>query len=297
MKLSTFRADMLLTITALIWGTAFVFQKTGMEHLGPHGFNGVRFILGSLALTPLTLLSLRRSAAAPYDNRPGFSTYLKGGLLAGFALFCGAGLQQVGLMTTTAGNAGFITGLYVVLTPMIGLAFGQRTGWGTWLGGMVALVGLYFLCITGEFTISHGDLLVLASSVFWASHMLIIGWLAPKMNPIALAQAQFMVCGLLSLGTGLAIETVTLEGIIGARDSILYCELMSTGVAYTLQVVAQQEAKPAHASIILSLEAVFAVGAGYLFLGELLGGQAFIGCGLMLAGMIVAQLKPLQRAR
>ncbi|MBU1249209.1 MAG: DMT family transporter [Proteobacteria bacterium] len=292
MKTAILRADALLLLTALIWGTAFVFQKTGMEHLGPYGFNGVRFILGSLALTPLTLLTLRKSAAAPYDNRPGPMTYLKGGLLAGCALFGGAALQQVGIVTTSAGNAGFITGLYVILTPMMGLFFRQRPGWGTWLGGVLAVIGLFFLCITGDLTIAHGDLMVLFSAFFWAAHLLVIGWLAPKMNPIALAQAQFMVCGLLSLGTGLAIETISWEGILGARNSILYCGLMSTGVAYTLQVVAQREANPAHASIILSLEAVFAAVAGWLLLGELLGTQALFGCALMLTGMIISQLKP-----
>lgn len=292
MKAHTLKADGLLMITALIWGTAFVFQKTGMEHLGPFGFNGVRFILGSLALTPLTYFSLRRSAASPYDNRPTLFTYIKGGLLAGTALFGGAALQQVGIVTTTAGNAGFITGIYVILTPMMGLAFGQRTGKGTWFGGIMAVAGMYMLCINGDFTIATGDLWVLCSAFFWAAHVLILSYLAPRMNPIALAQAQFMVCGLLSLPFGFATEVITWQAIFAASDAILYCGLISTGVAYTLQVVAQQDADPAHAVIILSMEAVFAAVAGWLMLGEVLGMQALIGCGLMLAGMIISQLKP-----
>ncbi|MGE4504427.1 MAG: DMT family transporter [Desulfovibrionaceae bacterium] len=292
MNISTIRADGLLILTALIWGTAFVFQKTGMDHLGPYAFNGIRFVLGSLALTPLTVLSLRRSAPERYAKKPGPGTYALGGLLAGCALFGGAALQQVGIITTTAANAGFITGLYVILTPIIGLAFGQRPGWGTWLGGVLAVAGLYFLCITGELAIAEGDLYVLVGAVFWSAHLLAIGWLAPRMNPIALAQAQFLVCGLLSLGVALATEPITWTGVLGAADSILYCGLMSTGVAYTLQVVAQQEADPAHASIILSLEAVFAAAAGWVWLDETLGMRALVGCSLMLAGMILSQLKP-----
>ncbi len=277
--------------TAIIWGSAFVFQKSGMDHIGPFAFNGIRFILGSLALTPLTMLSLKREAAAPYDKRPSLKIYVQGGIMAGCALFGGAALQQLGIVSTTAGNAGFITGLYVVITPMMGLAFGQRPGMGTWIGGLLAVAGLYFLCITGDFSIARGDLLIILGSFFWSAHLLLIGWLAPRMNPIALAQAQFMVCGLLSLGTALCVETITLTGIMGAGTAILYCGLMSTGVAYTLQVVAQQEANPAHASIILSLEAVFAAAAGWIVLSETLGTQALFGCTLMLTGMILSQLK------
>jgi drug/metabolite transporter (DMT)-like permease len=292
MKTATVKSDLLLLTTALIWGTAFVFQKTGMDHLGPFAFNGIRFILGSLALTPLTLFSLRRSAPVEYQTAPGPGTYLKGGLLAGLALFGGAALQQVGIVTTTAANAGFITGLYVILTPLMGLFFRQRPGWGTWIGGVLAVAGLYLLSVHGTMSISQGDLYVLIGAFFWAAHMLLIGWLAPRMNPIALAQAQFMVCGVLSLGVALCVESIPLEGVLGAADALLYCGLMSTGVAYTLQVVAQQEADPAHASIILSLEAVFAAVAGWFVLSEVLGLKEMAGCALMLTGMVLSQLRP-----
>ncbi|SKA87616.1 Permease of the drug/metabolite transporter (DMT) superfamily [Paucidesulfovibrio gracilis DSM 16080] len=292
MNTSTVKSDLLLLTTALIWGTAFVFQKTGMDHLGPFAFNGIRFVLGSLALTPLTLISLRRSAPVEYKPTPGLTTYLKGGMLAGGALFGGAALQQVGIVTTTAANAGFITGLYVILTPLMGLFFRQRPGWGTWVGGVLAVAGLYLLSVHGSMSISQGDLYVLVGAFFWTAHMLVIGWLAPKMNPIALAQAQFMVCGLLSMAVALPLEEIPLEGILGAADALLYCGLMSTGVAYTLQVVAQQEADPAHASIILSLEAVFAAVAGWFLLSEVLGLREISGCALMLCGMILSQLRP-----
>lgn len=292
MKLATLKSDSLLLLTALIWGTAFVFQKTGMEHLGPFSFNGIRFVLGSLALTPLVVFSLRRTAPAEYQQPHGLGTYLKGGLIAGCVLFGGAALQQLGIVTTTAANAGFITGLYVILTPLLGLFFRQRPGWGTWAGGALAVAGLYLLSIHGDLSISRGDLYVLVGALFWATHMLVIGWLAPRMNPLALAQAQFMVCGLLSLAVGLVFEEITWSGMVGAADAILYCGLMSTGVAYTLQVVAQRQADPAHASIILSLEALFAAVAGWMLLGELLGVRELTGCGLMLAGMVLSQLRP-----
>lgn len=292
MRSATLKSDALLLLTALIWGTAFVFQKTGMDHLGPFGFNGIRFILGSLALTPLVLYSLRHTAPAEYRPGSGLRAHLAGGLLAGCVLFGGAALQQLGIVTTTAANAGFITGLYVILTPLMGLFFRQRPGWGTWLGGVLAVIGLYLLSIHGGLSISRGDLYVLVGAFFWAGHMLVIGWLAPRLNPLVLAQAQFMVCGLLSLGVGLGFETITWSGVLGAADAILYCGLMSTGVAYTLQVVAQRRADPAHASIILSLESLFAAVAGWLLLGEVLGARELAGCGLMLAGMVLSQLRP-----
>lgn len=292
MKLSTIRADGLLMITALIWGTAFVFQRTGMDHLGPMAFNGIRFLLGSFALTPLVWLTATRKAPASFRKSAPLSRYVLGGTLAGLALFGGAALQQVGLVSTTAGKAGFITGLYVVVTPLIGLLFAQRPGWGTWAGAALATVGMYLLSVTGGFDIEHGDLLVFIGVFFWSAHLLLIGWLAPKVNPIGLAQAQFFVCGLVSLIWAVFTEPITFEAIMGARNSILYCGLASTGIAYTLQVVAQREANPSHASIILSLEAVFAALAGWLMLGEMLTTRGLVGCGLMLAGMLLSQLRP-----
>ena len=276
MKFSTIKADILLLVTALIWGTAFVFQKKSMQHLGLLHFNGLRFLLGSLALTPVTLFSLRRFPG----SRPQTSTYVIGSLLAGTVLFAGACLQQAGLAYTTAGNGGFITGMYVILTPIFGLAFGKRTGLGTWCGGLLALSGMYFLCITDGLSLNRGDLLVLCSAFFWAFHLLIIDRFVIRMNPLVLAQAQFAVCGILSLCIGLIVEPFSVESIFLALDSILFCGLMSTGVAYTLQVIAQQRANPAHASILLSLEAVFATCAGW-FIGETLTGQALFGCSLM----------------
>jgi drug/metabolite transporter (DMT)-like permease len=214
-----------------------------------------------------------------------------GGGLAGFALFMGATLQQVGLVYTTAGKAGFITGLYVVIVPILGLFWKQQSGLGTWFGAILAAAGLYLLTITAQFTIALGDFLELAGAFFWAGHVLIIGWLSPRIDPIKLAFFQYTACSFLSLLTAVITEVITLHGLFLATLPIAYGGLISVGIAYTLQVVAQRYAHPAHAAIILSLEAVFAAFGGWLILGETLSSRGLIGCSLMLAGMLLSQLR------
>lgn len=287
----TLKSDAILLLTATIWGFAFVAQRVGMDYVGPFTFNGVRFALGSLSLIPLMLLTRKNpSAMTRLLPRADRRTVVWGGALAGFALFMGASLQQVGLVYTTAGNAGFITGLYVVIVPILGLFWKQRPDLGTWIGALLAAVGLYLLSVTAEFRISFGDFLELAGAFFWAGHVLIIGWLSPRIESILLACIQFAACSLLSLVTAAAVETITLQGLMDAAVPILYGGLLSVGVAYTLQVVAQKDAHPAHAAIILSLESVFAALGGWLMLGEVLSARGLLGCGLMMAGMLLSQL-------
>jgi drug/metabolite transporter (DMT)-like permease len=215
---------------------------------------------------------------------------LQGAILAGLALFGGATFQQIGIIYTTAGKAGFITGLYVIIVPILGMFWGQKTGVGTWLGAILATVGLYLLSITGVLAVNLGDGLVLVSALFWAIHVHIIGYFSPKVDPIKLASLQFAVCSVLSLLVSLIIETNTWHSIAAAAIPILYAGLASTGIAYTLQVVAQRVIPPSHAAIILSLEAVFAAIGGWLLLAEGLSFRGFLGCALMLAGMVVSQL-------
>lgn len=224
---------------------------------------------------------------------------MTGGVLAGVALFAGASLQQVGLLYTTAGKAGFITGLYVVLVPIVGLVWKQSTDVGTWLGAFLAAVGLYFLSVTEQFTISFGDFLELLGAVVWAGHVLLIGWFSPKISAIRLSFIQFMVCSGLSLATAAATETVTLQGLAEAMPAILYGGIGSVGIAYTLQVVAQKHAKASHAAIILCMESPFAALGGWLLLDEMMSGRTLFGCGLMLFGMLVSQIYPqiLSRSR
>ena len=292
MKAQNLKSDTLLLLTATIWGFAFVAQRVGMDYVGPFTFNGFRFALGSLTLVPLLLINNRQGAITK-SPLPLTKTrmIILGGGLAGFALFMGATLQQVGLVYTTAGKAGFITGLYVVIVPILGLFWKQQSGLGTWFGAILAAAGLYLLTITAQFTIALGDFLELAGAFFWAGHVLIIGWLSPRIDPIKLAFFQYTACSFLSLLTAVITEVITLHGLFLATLPIAYGGLISVGIAYTLQVVAQRYAHPAHAAIILSLEAVFAAFGGWLILGETLSSRGLIGCSLMLAGMLLSQLR------
>ena len=286
----TLRSDSLLILTALIWGFAFVAQRVGMKFVGPFGFNGVRFALGCCVLLPLLIRNGIRSEqpldklAIPYPSGIG------GSLLAGLALFAGASFQQMGMIYTTAGNAGFITGLYVVLVPIFGMFIGHRTNAGTWVGALLAAVGLYLLSITAKFTVSFGDMLVLIGAVFWACHVHIIGWLSPRNDALKLAFIQNAACSVLSLIVAIIFEHNRVSNFLLAAVPILYGGILSVGVAYTLQVVAQRHARPAHAAIILSLEAVFAALGGWLILDEILTLRATAGCALMFCGMLASQL-------
>lgn len=284
----TLKAEVLLLLAAIIWGFAFVAQRVGMDHVGPFTYNGVRFVLGALSLLPL--LWLGRRSALPIGPG-GWRPILGGGLLAGLILFAGASLQQVGIVYTTAGKAGFITGLYVVIVPLLGLLWGHRTPWSTWIGAALAVAGLYLLTLTDDLTLAEGDGLVLIGAFFWAGHVLVIGWLSGRhIEPVLLAGLQFIVCAVLSLAVAVATEPITLAGLWGGAMPILYGGLLSVGVAYTLQVVAQRDAPPAHAAIILSLETVFAALGGWLLLDEILSGRGLLGCMFMFAGMLLSQL-------
>ncbi|SEQ66485.1 Threonine/homoserine efflux transporter RhtA [Amphritea atlantica] len=295
METRNIRADLTLLLVAAIWGLAFVAQRLGMDHLGPFGFNGCRFLLGAVSLLPL-LLIFRPKAGATEPR-----AMLRGGITAGMILFLGASLQQAGLLWTTAGNAGFITGLYIIIVPLLGLLLGHITRLNTWLGGLLAVVGLYFLTIETDsdasFTINSGDLLVLGSALFWAAHVVVIGRLASQLDNLRLAIIQFFVCALLSFIVALVFEqdSLTLSNITLAWQPIAYAGLLSVGVAYTLQVVAQRHAPASHAAIIMSLEAVFAAIGGWWLLEEAFSNRALIGCTLMLAGMIVSQLNLFRR--
>ena len=291
MNLLLIKSDALLLLTAIIWGFAFVAQRIGMDYVGPFTFNGVRFALGSLVLLPLilrnrTIQNKSKTIPDSLDTR----TIVLGGALAGLAIFAGASLQQVGLVYTTAGNAGFITGLYVVIVPILGLFWQQQPRLGTWIGAILAAVGLYFLSITERFTISFGDFLELIGAFFWAGHVLILGWLSPKIDSLKLAFLQYAVCSILSLITAFLWEVITFSGILQAAVPIFYGGVCSVGIAYTLQVVAQRHAHPAHAAILLSLEAVFAAFGGWLILGETMTARGLLGCTLMLSGMVLSQL-------
>lgn len=293
--------DLLLLSTAAIWGFAFVAQRVGMESVGPFLFNGIRFALGAITLVPFMLLRERNrrhgrsEGDAPARSGPR-RLYLVSGLAAGLVLFLGSSFQQIGLVYTTAGKAGFITGLYVVLVPLFGILLGSRAGIPRWLGAALAVVGLYFLSVERSFTVAVGDLWVVASAAFFAVHVLVVSYFAPRADSLRLALAQYGVVSLVSLVIGLVFETNSATGVLQAAVPILYGGCFSVGLAYTLQILAQRHAHPAHAAIILSLEGVFAAVGGGLLIGEVLSPRALLGCGLMLAGMVTSQLAGIRRS-
>jgi len=277
-----------LLLAAAIWGFAFVAQRAGMEHVGPFTFNGIRFLLGAAAIVPF--LRVRRRVVAVSIAEP-LGRVAWGVALAGLVLFVSATLQQTGVVYTTAGKAGFVTGLYVVIVPLIGLLRRQKVGLAVWCGVGFALGGLYLLTITGRFGVDLGDGLVLASAFGWAIHVHIVGWLAERARPLVVAAVQFAICGTLSLAIALVVETIVIERLMQAAVPILYAGLLSTGVAYTLQVIAQRRVSPARAGIVFSLEGAFAVLGGWALLGETMTGRMLVGCALMLIGMIVSQIR------
>ncbi len=286
------RATLILLTAAAIWGLAFVAQRVGMDHLGPFTFNGIRFALGGLSLLPLIWFFRRQPPVAPPAGR---LPVLPTGVIAGLILFTAASLQQVGILDTTAGKAAFITCLYIVLVPLAGLLMKRRISRSVWLGCGLSLAGLYLLCIREDFTIGQGDLLELIGALFWTVHILYIDQVSRRVDTLKLAAIQFATCSALSAVVAVATETAaSAEAVLAAAVPLLYGGFGSVGVAYTLQIIGQKNASPAHAALVLSLETVFAAVGGFLILNEILGSRELAGCALMLAGMLLSQYKNLR---
>ncbi len=288
-------SESLLLLASAIWGFAFVAQRVAMDHIGPFTFNAVRFALGSLPMLPLIALARRRGNGGHAPDRPPLRGLLLSGLAAGALLYGGASLQQVGIVHTTAGKAGFITGLYVIIVPILGLVWKMHPRPSVWAGAVLGMVGLFLLSVTEHFTIGLGDSLVLAGAFFWAGHVILVGWLIRRIDVGTLAFLQFTTCAVLSFLTALVVEDIRLDGIIAAAVPILYGGFISVGIAYTLQLIGQRRTPPSHAAIILGLEAVFAAVGGWAVLNETLSSRALVGCTLMLAGVIVSQLRRRRR--
>jgi drug/metabolite transporter (DMT)-like permease len=290
----TLRANMLLLLTAAIWGFAFVAQRIGSQYVGAFTFNGIRFAIGSLSLIPLIIYFDKKKKNENIEDDTIEKTPKKSilpGVIVGVVLYIAATLQQVGLIYTTAGKASFITGLYMVFVPIIGIFLKQKIGKNSWIGVGLAVIGLYLLSVNENFSISYGDLLEVIGSVFWAIHILTIDHFSNKMDSLKLSCIQFATCSVLSLITAVIFESITMNGISQALIPILYGGLLSVGVAYTLQVVAQKNAKPSHAAIILSMESVFGAIGGAVLLGEVMSGRGYIGCILILIGILISQIK------
>jgi drug/metabolite transporter (DMT)-like permease len=284
------KSDLILLLAAVIWGFAFVAQRVGMEFVGPFTFNGVRFAIGSLVLLPFIMARRKEKLIHP-DAKNSRKKLITGMLITGLIISLGISLQQIGIQTTTAGKAGFITGLYVIFVPMAGIFFGHKTRFAVWIGVLLSTIGLYLLSSTGLFKMAFGDFMVLLCAITFTSHVLMIAWLSPKMDSFLLAIVPFAICSVVNLLLAFTFEKIVWEKILEAAVPILYGGVFSVGIAYTLQVVAQKSAHPAYASIILSLESVFAAFAGWLLLNEYLSTRSLLGCALMLGGMIIVQWK------
>jgi len=281
-------------LAAFIWGTAFVAQSVSADHVPPMTFNALRSVVAAVVLS-FGLAAFRKwKAARTAEALPPLASsrrdLILGGLCCGSALALAANLQQAGLAETSPGKAGFITALYIVLVPILGLFLKKRVGLAVWVSVMLAAVGLYFLCLTESFTLQKSDVLVMFCSLVFAVHILLIDHFTQKVDGVALSAAQFIVVTLISTLGSLLWEAPTLTGILQCMGPILYVGVFSSGVAYTLQILAQKDANPTVVSILLSLESVFSVLAGAVILKQMLSPRELFGCALMFAAVILAQL-------
>lgn len=297
--------NLLLLLTALIWGCAFVAQSVGMEYIGPFTFNCIRSIMGGLVLLPVIWVMRhsknecncrtekdRKTVSFPVDEktRENRRELVVGGICCGAALAVASSLQQMGLVYTSPGKAGFITALYILIVPFLGIFLGKKAGIKTWVGVVLAVIGMYFLCITDHFSLSRGDTLVLLCAVAFAVHILLVDHFSPRVNGVCLSCIQFFVCGGICAVAMMLIEQPQIENIVAVWKPLAYAGIFSCGVAYTLQIIAQKNTDPTVASLLLSLESVFSVIAGWLILGEMLSGRELFGCLLVFAALVLAQL-------
>ena len=297
MKKTEFGSAALLFLAAFIWGVAFVAQSVGMDYVGPFTFNGCRFLIGGLVLTPFAMIRNRQheksssfQALSETAQKKYRHTTFIGGLCCGVAICIASSFQQAGMQYTSVGKAGFITALYIVLVPVFGIFMKRKVSPVIWLGVVLAAIGFYFLCITESFSINYGDLLLFMCAICFTFHILIIDHFAPKADGVVLSCIQFWFSGIVCMSIAILKETPNMAAIFQAAIPILYAGVLSCGVAYTLQIIGQKHMKPAVASLILSLESVISVLAGWVILKEVLTGRQFLGCVLVFAAVILAQL-------
>lgn len=287
------RGGAMLMLTALIWGTAFVAQSVGMDYLGPCAFTATRNFIGCVALLPVIALASRlRSGAQPEEAAPapGKKALFGWGAACGLLLGGATLLQQAGMQTASAGKAGFLTALYIVIVPVLGIFLGRRPGLKVWIGVVLALVGAYLLSVKGGAGIASGDLLVIASAVVFSLHILVIDSVPAGVDGVRLSCVQFLVAGVFALVLALFLESFTWRDILSAWVPLLYTGVVFSGVGYTLQILGQRTVNPTVASLILSLESVFAALAGWAILGQALSLRELFGCALVFVAVILAQL-------
>lgn len=279
-----------MLVGAMIWGAAFVFQNMAMEHIGPFTLGCIRFLIGSIVVAPLLFIKKLRPDPA---TEPPFSQYLKSGIICGIFLFFGVTFQQYGIMYTTAGKAGFVTALYMVMVPFFAWAiFKRKVPKVMWLVVAVALVGTFLLCISETLSIQLGDVLVFVGAIFWAFQILALERFGQNLDSIKLSIVQFMTCSILSAIPMFILEQPTMAGMTAALWPILYCGVLSVGVAFTAQVICLKHADAIVATLIMSTESVFAAIFGFLLLNELLSGKQILGCVLVFAAVVMSELLP-----
>ncbi len=289
----TLRQSLLLLLTATIWGVAFVAQSVGMDYVGPFTFSAVRALIGAVVLIPCIVLlkKVNREENRTEGKAADRKVLVTGGIACGVLLCVACNLQQFGIMYTSVGKAGFITAMYIVLVPVLGIFLKKKVGAKIWCGVLIAVVGLYLLCMAGSgFSIQKGDFLLMLCAVVFSLHILVIDYFSPKTDGVKLSCIQFLTCGILSGICMFLFEKPQLSNILAAWMPILYAGVLSCGVAYTLQIIGQKGMNPTVASLILSMESVISVIAGWLILGQKLSSRELFGCVLMFAAIILVQL-------
>ena len=285
------RQSALLLLAAIIWGVAFVAQSVGMEYVGPFTFLASRSVIGALVLIPYIMLRVGRTKKFKSEQTVNGKLLLKGGVCCGCLLFIASILQQIGIMYTTVGKSGFITAMYIIIVPILSIFLKKKAGIKVWIGVVLAVVGLYFLCMTsGSIILQKGDVLIFLCAVIFSFQIFAVDYFAPQVDGVKVACAQFARCGLLS-GMGMFLfEMPTMEAVLEAWLPILYAGVLSTGVAYTLQIVGQRGMNPTVASLLMSMESVISVIAGWAILNQTLSGRELLGCVLMFGAIILVQL-------
>lgn len=298
MKKQELKGAGLLFIAALFWGTTFVAQSLGMDYVGPFTYLWARSIVGGIILIPIALIYQKYSSndhLDPADLTNSKLTHKKhlisGGIICGIILFVASAFQQFGMLYTSVGKTGFITALYIVIVPIMGIFLKKKCGINVWISVLIAIAGLYLLCVNESFSISKGDYLVFICSILFASHIIVIDHFSPKVNGVLLSCIQFWVCGIFSGIAMLLLEKPTITSISNAAGAILYAGVFSSGVAFTCQIIGQKHVKPAIAALIMSLESVVSVLAGWLVLKETLSAKELIGCFIMFCAIIFAQIQ------
>lgn len=281
-----------LLLTAVIWGVAFVAQSAGMDYVGPFTFNCIRSLLGGIVLIPCIWFLNARNTEEEKATAGEFSqkALVWGGICCGICLFLGSTMQQLGIHRTTVGKAGFITALYIVLVPVFSIFLGKKTDRNIWICVAIAIVGLYFLCISDSWSIDAGDIYLLFGALFFTLHILVIDYFAPRADNVKMSCIQFFVAGICCIIPMMTMEQPQLSYILDAKVPILYAGIMSCGVAYTLQIIGQKKVKPTVASLILSGESVVSVLAGWLLLQQKLSSRELFGCVLLFMAIILAQM-------